>query len=523
MKLRLQARSRIAVLREQGDRGMLSMVIIVVIIGMGLGALLVPMIVTQSQGTSHTDARVQALDQAEAGIDAMLGRLRGATTDSGVSTLPCYESGSPLTWRLASSTTGYDVTLQYFTSDPLKVVTSTGVKPPPLSCSTQYLATNTYPTFARITSVGTDTIRGKASTRTLSTTYAFNTTSATMNGGQIRFNPNGVLGPPQCLNAAGGAYPAPGTALSVGLCIGLATPVTPALQAQLFFYNSDLSLRLLYSTTVGAPYGLCVDSGTGAPDVSLQPCSPSGSATYRQQWGLDDNAAFVQTRPPDASRVCLAVPAGATVVKAPCSTGYDPLGSWLPTPSTGGGASGAASGQLVNLSQFGRCAQVTNQVVPSSAPNPFMILYPCTQDPLPSQVGWYQKFAYNSGTQKWVTTSAGVDYCLTSTGTTNGYVTVQPCDTNQPRNALQKWTQFGVTAADQANASQWPYAQRYTIVNSGLCLSLSPTSGTSVDWFVDPTTHLRYSKVTSDVCDGSARQKWNADPQTSVITSTTEK
>jgi hypothetical protein len=282
---------------------------------------------------------------------------------------------------------------------------------------------------------------------------------------------------------------------------------------QQFFYDSNLSLRLARSMVTAPPNGLCVSMSTTSKAVTMEPCLSAGSS-FVQQWTLNANAAFVAT--PGTPSVCLAVrPTGTNIVTTPCKpiNTYDSTGSWLPTPSVGTGAAGAANKQLVNFSQFGRCAQVAGQTAPTSDTKPF-ILYPCEQHALavPSAVPWFQQFSYNSS-GRWEMTTNPADskkYCLTSQGVVNKPVLVLECAAAANPNLLQKWTDYG--AANQATASQWSYGQRYRIVDhNGLCMSLNPTPGANAA-FVDPITSQYYSKITSETCNGSAPQKWNAAP-----------
>ena len=523
MRLLNALRSRHASQRANDD-GMISIVMIVIIIGMGLAAVLTPLVVTQSRSTSHSDSRVQALHQAEAGINAMLGRVRNArsagTVSGQASLLPCFDpaSAGPLTLpQSGPSMTGYAVTLQYFTADPFKFPTSL------TTCA--LVANGAVPSFAKITSTGKAGTGSQYFERTLITNYSFETAdiygpaATTASGGQIRFNPAGPISQPQCVDA--GLSPVVGSTLLLQPCSAPATP------AQLFHYNSDLSLQLVSSVSGTAPYGLCIDSVSPTTAVSLQPCLSTGNAAYDTQWSLDGNAAFGQTRP-DSSHVCLTVPLGMTSIQAQaCVAGYNATAAWQPTPSIGTGAAGAAASQLVNLSQFGRCIQVTNQIVPTGSANPFTILYPCEQTTSPSLVDWYQAFAWDPATSHWVTTKPGdaQKYCLTSQGADGAYVTVLACSAVNP---LQKWTDNGAASVDQAAAQQLGYDIRYTIVdNNGRCLSLSPTAGATADWFAPAGTSNQYSKITTNTCDvgGSARQKWNADPDPdpSTLKNTSEK
>lgn len=523
------------------DRGMMSMVMMVMIIGMGLAALLTPLVVTQSRSTSQTDARVQALHGAEAGINVTLGRLRNASSDAGVSgsvsLLPCYSGANPLVGSQPGfSSTSYSVTVAYYGSDPLKALAATGLPPSAMNCVTGIGPTQTgvdVPSVAVITSTGSAGSAGRVAVRKLTSTYTFSTantynaTGTATTGGQLRFNPQAAVtlaNQPQCMDA--GPFPTVGSALTVQTCSSLST-------AELFRYGSDLSLQLARPATTAAPYGLCVDSSAPSTTVTLQPCLSPGTATYNQQWIPDRYSVLAQTRPGN-SRFCLYVAVGpvgnitisSTACGAVSATGvvsgntasYVSTIAWQPTPNVGDGAAGATQNQLVNLSQFGRCAHLLNFTVPAA----MAILYPCEQVTAPAQVGGYQQFSYDAPTSHWVVTKAGIQYCLTSAGLANDPVSVAICSATAP---LQKWTDYGAALANQANASQWSYAARYTIVDrNGLCLSLSASAaGGYVDASTSPGT--LYSKLTSQTCDGSAQQKWNADPdlKSAALKNTTER
>jgi hypothetical protein len=516
MKLVVHLRRRLRLLHGSGDEGLMSLVMVVIIIGMGLAAVMTPLVVAQSTSTAHTDYRVQALHGAESGLNTMIGRLRSATSSGGstgvASSLPCFPAGSPLsaTQPGASSTT-YQVTLSYSASDPLQPSST------PLSCSD--VTNGVIPGFARITAVGQAGVGTRSATRTLAATYSFasqdiynaTATPTAVAGGQIRFKPRVAATQPLCIDA--GQAAGAGTYLNLTACGALTT------SSQQFNYTSDLTLRLAGSISTAAPYGLCIDSESPDTSVTLQPCVLAGQATYDQQWSWTDNTTFSQVRPSGGS-FCLTVATGATTVTAKaCPSGYDDSTSWLPTPYAGTGAAGAGMNQLVNLSQFGRCADVTNATVPSSSPAPFLILYPCVQATSPANVDWFQKFSFDPGTGHWSTTRTGdqVSYCLTSAGIAGGKVTVTACSSA----ASQKWTDNGAAAVDQTNASQYSAATRFTIVDSSnRCLSLTATSGPNPEWFT--VSNVQYSKLTTDTCDASARQKWNAPSPASAVKDITE-
>ncbi|MEP7177604.1 MAG: hypothetical protein ABI775_00800 [Pseudonocardiales bacterium] len=538
MRIASCVRSRAVRLSESGDCGMMSMAMLVVIVGLGLGALMVPIVVAQNRSTTHTDSRVQALHDAESGLNAMLGRLRAATTDGGASgsasMLKCYDTAGPLKWQ-DTVTDGYSVVVDYLASDPL-------VKAgPPLTCSAG-AGPSEIPGFARIRSTGTSKAGGVALSRTLESTYVFKTTNTftyndlntTTTGGPIRVNPRGFFleDETQCLTATGVIFEA-GMPLSVQACPITTSPPTPTPANQLFSYNSDLSLRLVQSITVALPTGLCV-SASGAGAVTLEPCVSPAAAT-NQRWNLTANAAFAGTNLVSAP-VCLAVrPSGVDIVGNPCQVNYDPAGSWLPTPSVGAGAAGAASSQLVNFSQFGRCVQLSDPSAPSTGTNP-VILYPCVQaNPYPAS-GSYQQLSYVPSSGHWETNLGSPKYCLTSQGVADRLVTVEVCGASDS----QKWTDYGAALVNQGKAGQWGYRDRYTIVDStGLCLALNPAAdpnaapasdpnaafvfpSTAVQY--DPKYSPQYNKITSDTCDGTPPQKWNAGQpaQSSTVKNTRE-
>jgi hypothetical protein len=536
MSLRSNIAARHAAVRAANERGSLVLAMLIVMVGMALGALMIPIVLSQSGNTAHSDTRVQALHQAESGIDAMLGRIRGATSDGGVSGAPTLLPCGPVSFLTAPSPApiiGYTVSVKYYTADP-QVTPSTALL---CSAGTHDPSTNelVVPTFARMTSIGTDTAGRRTSSRTLATTYAFSTTDIfTLNaantnttGGQIRLNPRALFAEDEteCLAAPG--VPEVGMPLAVQACSTDATPIN--LPMQQFFYDSNLSLRLAPSTSAAQPNGLCVSMSTTGNAITMEPCLTAGVG-FVQQWSLNSDAAFVAT--PSSPTVCLAVrPTGVNIVAKACTHSttvdtYDSTASWLPTPTVGDGAAGVpgalgaagvagvAGSQLVNFSQFGGCAQVANQAAPTSDPNPF-ILYPCEQRASPAVAPWFQQFSYDSS-GRWVMMGNPADpsktYCLTSQGVANQPVTVMQCAPTATPNLLQKWADYGAAAADQASSSQWSYDQRYRIVDhNGLCMSLNPTTDSSAA-FVDPITAQYYSKITTETCNGGAPQKWNASP-----------
>ncbi len=489
-------------LRED-DQGSLALLMLAVILGMALSSLLVPVIVSQSAGARHTMAEVRALHAAEAGTDIALGQIRaaGTVTAGDTTKLPCAPISGPVS---GDPGTTYSVTLLYFTVDPTGKSDS-WLASNSMRCASGYgtydpSVASSVPADALITSVGHTAAGSATADRTLRSTYVFKTTTATSNGGVVRIYPGTTAGAPQmCLDA--GPSPASGTAIVLQAC----STSTPPIAQQTFSYNTDLSLRLESSGAGYSPNGLCLDSAiprAAGNAVVLRPCNALGSAPYNQQWSINDTSAIegaTSTRKLDSTS-CFNVASQAegtpVTLQASCSVGYDTSATWVPSPTVGAGMAGTANNQLVNLQQFGRCFDITDQSFASS----FMIAYPCKQDPTPANVAFNQKFSYNTSTKRFSTTDTrGVTDCLTNPGTADSYVTFSPCTPA----SNQQWTTYGSTAADTATATQWPYLQRYTLVDSTglLCLSL----GATTDLY-----NGQYSKITVARCDGSSQQKWNA-------------
>lgn len=498
---------------RRDDRGSLALAMVIAIVAAGLGAVLLPMSVTQINATSFDHSRVLELDAAEAGVDVALGMVRSSVSASGagiVSALPCT-NGTPITGTVAGSTGGpsYSVTLGYYTQDPLGRSTiwlqtyAVGNNGMAMICA---VGSGTYfpptkeqvPSYVLVTSTGRDA-RGS---RTLKSTYVVQTSNANVAGGTVYLFPSGSTN--YCMDA-GSARPVAGVAVRIQQC------VTPAIQQQAWSYNSDLSIQLVSSVTSAYPNGLCVSTALGVSPqtagaaISLQPCSPVGSAPWYQKWSVNNNAHLEGAKPDSSDIDGLCVNAasqglGVALTLATCAGGVtDPKQTWVPSPDVGAGMAGSPNSQLVNFQQFGRCMDVTNTNVNQG----FLIAYTCKQDPNPSLVLWNQKFAPNAFGE--LVTNNGSAYCLTSplapfVSGTGPYVTVTPCP-GSPTNAVT-WTKFGAT---DTSGNALPPLQKYTLQDSsGLCLSLTTNTSDAYNG--------QYSKLIMATCDGSSLQKWDAQP-----------
>jgi hypothetical protein len=503
-------RARLNRLRADSERGSLPMLMLVITVGLSLSSLLIPVVLSQSQGSRNTMTKVRSLHAAEAGTDIALGAIRaannGATTGD-TTKLPC----GPMTGTVNSTTgTSYSVTLDYYVTDPTGQsaawLSSSSNK---MRCATGYGTFDTnnggsVPKDAILTSVGTSTIGNLTSTRTLVSTYVFQTSTATTNGGVIRIYPTSTSTTPMCMDV--GSNPVVGTPVVLQPC---STSTPPSVQ-QTFSYNTDLAIQLVSSTASVTPNGLCLDtSGTrtvGSP-VVLQKCYAAGFAPYNQQWSINDVSAIEGARSDRSldSSSCMNVAAQTAgtpvLLQATCGSSYDTTTTWVPSPTVGAGAAGSAHNQLVNLQQFGRCLDVTNQTFAST----FLIAYPCKQNPTPGLVAFNQRFTYSLPFQYNFSTtdSSGVTDCMTApaVNATPAYVTFQTC---VPGQTNQQWISHGSVATDAGTAtSDWGYDKRYAIsdMSYNLCLSL----GSPQDMY-----QFQYNKIIVERCDGSSKQKWNA-------------
>ena len=156
---------------DRGDRGSLAMVMLVVIVGMGLAALMLPLVLVQTHTTVFDATRSRALQAAESGIDIATGAIRGATTNGlgDVTKLPCGPL-SGVSDPSSSFGSTYNATLQYYNADPQgHDGDATWQAANAVACTPATWAANA-PRFVQITAVGTEP--GANRSRTLVATYA---------------------------------------------------------------------------------------------------------------------------------------------------------------------------------------------------------------------------------------------------------------------------------------------------------------------------------------------------------------
>jgi hypothetical protein len=495
-------------IRWAGDTGSISLALLLTLIGVALSSLLVPIVLTQIRATRADVQRVHALHAAQAGLDVAAGHIRAADDGTGaglIGKLPC----GPLSGRVgAGGTARYQVTIDYLPTDP-RGQSDAWIAANRIAC---IAGSGTYstPGFALLRSQGTDAATGSFSSvprRSLQATYIFQTSNPFSTGGLIHTFKT-TTGKDLCLDAGSGSPP-PGTNVQLQAC-------NPEAVQQKFTYNRNLTLVLVSSKSATLPLGMCLDAGTphaAGNVVKFQQCA--STTIPQQQWSINDSANFegtadgvtldgfcfnVQTPNSEGSFVVL-----GDAANSQCRRGYDNIEAFAPEASVGAGAAGAASGQLVNLSEYGRCMDVTDQDVRAN----YLIAWPCLQAPDPSNVPWHQKWALPAVVTGGVsapgpiTTNPGSGpYCLQSPRSTASgqYVTVAACPSGSTPLSMT-WTVYRNTGV---------YETSYRVKDGyGYCLSPTDPNAPSPDFAPKGS---QTSKLVVATCSGSTLQKWNAPP-----------
>jgi hypothetical protein len=492
-------------IRFRGDDGSLPLAMLVSVVGIGLSVFMSMLVLSQLHTTSFDARRIQALHVAQAGLDVGVAQIRASTkinsdgeTVGDATRLPC----AALTGTVGS--VSYSVTAAYYDADPQGHLTDvTWTTTHQVTCVSGR-GTRTVPSYVVFTSTGTVS-GGGTSRRTLRGTYVVLTSNANISGGLVHVYRGSTTLNDLCIDAGSGT-PAAGTAVRMQLCNAGAA-------SQTWSYDSGLRLVLVSSPDPRTNRaGMCLQAGTthtANAAVTVQPCVTTAPARYAQQWsiraGTDTDGYCFNVAEPNK-------PGSALIITTSCSGTYNNVSTFSLDANAGAGQAssplGAAIGQLVNFSQFGRCLDDTNQN-PDSA---YMIAWPCKQNPDPAKVAWNQRYALpvvpggaaartadNHRTGTITTTRGTTTYCLQSPMLPDlyQYVTTRSCTGA----VNQQWTVFGLT--DQ-------YATSYQIVDGSgrYCLQPRDQNADPADLFQAVN---KVAKIYVAPCTGSTRQKWNAD------------
>lgn len=487
--------------RSSDEGAALMTVLLIILVLAGLSLLVLGGVLREVRPTSLVQNSSRSVFAAEAGVQAALGQVRTAiaTSPSGEvygdrGRLPCSLAG---TVGSTEEMLSYSVDVAYYTTDPAKMTTPER-QAKKLVCKPASGPTST-PGYALFTSTGSTPAASsssplaQAASRTLQSTYNFKLTSQNILGGLLY-----TVSQKACLEAVTASAGSKVRYVAASACIsGTAT--------QMWVYDKDYAIKL--ASTVGtkadgAPSEFCLTGFSG--EITLETCLPGKP---NQLWSYEGGAKFrgQNSTNKDYSDSCLWAgdtnnnPIGKTlkVGTGGCSASNSEWGSWSPEPRVGAGAASFSTKQIVNFLEFGRCFDVTGQSVNA----PFMIAYPCKQDPSGgTRLNWNHKWYYAEPTAPAQVSSPQTivvkenntnSLCLQTPAksVTPAYVTLKSCTGGSD----QKYVRYFDTKQAQTN---------YTFRTSdGRCLSLGPQADAS---------GIKWSTLIAATCTGGSEQKWNA-------------
>jgi hypothetical protein len=462
--------------------------------------------------------------------------INGVPTTVGDPTkLPCALAPTPAIPAtsvngVVGDATTYAVTISYYDADPTGQTSTTIAAfntAHLISCA--QLTGGKVPLFALLTASGqTTTIPGSPAavgSRALAAIYSFDISNINIPGGLI-YNSNST----SCLQADSATANSPITFVaSAGCGVAANAPL------QKWSYTTHWQLALA-STTAGGAAGLCITgpalAGGATQNALLQTCAGNTDpARWNQLWSWTGSYTWegqnpdIISGPNSAAWLSSGVADGvsATTKKLQVVKG-GAVGTMVPTSLVGAGAASYATHQLVNYSEFGRCADVTNEVLPNNPNN--LISYPCKQDPTggTTYITWNHKWYYCepsdighigsctgnmpaghpiSATSQQIYVYKGDDtgqkYCLQAPAgpaTAKGFTSFQTCATSGAALTAQLWSRVN----DPANVA---YVNDYLMTDYlGRCLQ--------VDESIAPfATNIYYQNVAPCI-PGNDLQKWNA-------------
>jgi hypothetical protein len=501
---------------RRGDDGVAMMTTVMMMLIMtALSVLALGLALNQVKPTQFAQKNTRTIFAAEAGVEAALGRIRGAVSPADFTgavygnphKLPCTVTGVVDT--VGGSTT-YTASVRYFTEDP-SGRPETWLAANAMACSASDGTGSVLPTYAMIASAGDAASSAKIAVdsgdRSISMVYRFETTTTNISGGRI-YSWNGTATSQFCLRADG---------LTAGSTVSyraVATCGTTANEAlELWEYDTQYTIKLASSTLTTTPLCMSNDAGT----IKLLACDPPA---FTQMWSWDKNgrATWVaQDSSINDTSSCLysgrtsGSPLAGDKLKVGSCASQSAWGSFSPDPAVGPGAASANTRQIVNYLEFGRCFDVTDTAVD----RPFMISYPCKQDPpAAASLFWNHKWFYEEplvGTTRApqlifvyknnVTTDK---YCLKTpsaqtdpaySGVDMGFYVTLTSECNSA-SANQQWTRSTATGN---KTTSWTIRD-----SSGRCVGVGGSKYNG-----------NWSTLVVSTCDGSTAQKWNA-PSDSV-------
>lgn len=487
--------------RDGAESGMalLTAVLLIMIVG-GLSVLMLGLVVAQVQPTMFNAKNSRTVVAAEGGIDAALSQMRSATSLDAISNkvlgnpqkLPCTVQG-PVNASTPDLT--YKVTLTYFDEDPKGKDEAWRTKNK-MVCGASGLTVA--PAFAVISSEGLDAgVPGRATTsgdRRIETVYTFQIENNNIDGGAIYSYGNAF-----CLQADGQTVGSKISYVSAELC----RTDDPR---RLWSWKTDYKIHLAVTDLQGGD-PLCItgrpSSGSTPVDATLQLCagfksnqlfSWHGGALWKVQNDANTNY----------SSFCLGTgsssnsdPTGRKVMVGACGSNVT-WSSFDPDARVGAAKASAATNQIVNFLEFGRCFDVTDEKVGSS----FMIVYPCKQDPSSGggNLAWNHMWFYDEPMNQMGSTAKQKIYVLQNKSSSQKYCLRTPAESADPSYVTLSNSCSGADFDWIRNADTGTYATSWTLVDRyGRCASIGPKWGS-------------WSTIIAAKCTGEPAQKWNAPP-----------
>ncbi|MCU1543334.1 MAG: hypothetical protein JWM50_1199 [Microbacteriaceae bacterium] len=450
----------------------------------GMSFVLLAIVLGQIGPSYAAQKSTKTVYGAQAGLQAALGVVRSATGTAvdannvpygDLSKLPCSFGGNV---DGAPGETAYAVTIGYYITDPTGK-DDAWLASNDLACGASGVTQQ--PFFAYIVSKGTGTASpGRPATegnRSVAAVYDFKITNVNIPGGRIY---SGT----ECMEADKAQL---GSEISFKPAGSCASNGAKKDDTQLWVYDKTYQIKLASTIEDGKP-GLCI---TGIPGelATLQTCV---TGQYNQLWSWDGSQTWWGQKAAITTGYSNARLRDDGKNLAVSTTGTP----FTPEPSVGSAAAGESTKQIVNYKEFGRCADVTDQLIGSS----FMISYPCKQDPSSTGafLNWNHKWFYTEAVGTAAVVYDQEIYVLVNNATTGKrclqapvlsgkYVTFAPCTSN----ANQKWDRTKKTDT---------YANSYLFIdNLGRCLTADAAD-----------TYKTWSKLTVSQCTPSEAQKWNA-------------
>jgi hypothetical protein len=498
----------------------------------GLTVVLLSVVLGQLAPTYLDQKTTKTVYSAQAGVQAAIAVFRS------ISSPPLYIYGNPalLPCTITSNTNGstsggdtYAVSIAYYSADPATAPTAT------ISCSpTAGLASS--PKYAVISSTGgAPAVPGGGSAthgnRTIVATYQFQVSNVNIPGGHIYDSSQNY-----CINAV--------SATTIGSLVKFVPKAScVANTTSMWIYAANYQIQLadsIANPTTAYPNGLCITGPIGIypipnttspaiQNVLLEPCqtgiSLNGSATagWNQLWEWTGSYSWYgqdSTILNGSSNECLST-GGTTVLTGIAVTVQNGCnGSFIPDSQVGPGAASKATNELVNYSDFGRCADVTNEDITSSN----MISYPCKQDPSGRNAfTWNQKWYYSEpGTGStsvstaiyvWQYDNPATAYCLKSTGVVNSTPTFVACP--NPATATTVTALKALLPASEIwtrNSSASPYTYAFIDYTNNNCLTADTNEPwpSNTDILQIDVTKCTTAATATATTPTQAMQQWNA-------------